>query len=148
MPIKHVRRQIFVALALIINKNDEVLLAQRHDPKNHGMHGKWEFPGGKVEFGEHPEDTVVREAAEEVDLQISVQNILKNYSWFHPDRPHIQVILMTYIARADNPDAARANCREVKDVVWKSIDAALDMDVIDNNKIILRDLRQALKKNL
>ena len=48
--VKQQRRQIFVAIAIILNQNNEVLLGRRHDPRNRGMHGRWEFPGGKVEF--------------------------------------------------------------------------------------------------
>lgn len=119
-------------------------MGKRHDPRNRGMHGRWEFPGGKVEFGEHPAVTVVRESDEEVALVVTAERILNIYSWFHPDRPHIQVILMAYIARTANPEHARPNCREVREVAWKSIDEALEMDVIENNKTILRDLIKAL----
>ncbi len=144
MPLKPVRRQIFVALALIVNEKGEILMGKRHDPRNRGMHGKWEFPGGKVEFGENPKDTVARESKEEVALNVTAEKILNIYSWFHPDRPHIQVILMSYIARASNPNEARPNCREVSEVSWVSVDQALSMNVIENNKTILNDLKNAI----
>lgn len=144
MPANQVRRQIFVALALIVNDRGEVLMGKRYDPKNRGMHDRWEFPGGKVEFGEHPKDTVSRESREEVALEVTAERILNIYSWFHPDRPHIQIILMAYISHARNPDNARPNCKEVREVVWKPIDEALEMNVIENNKTILRDLKNAL----
>ncbi|MCX6780547.1 MAG: NUDIX domain-containing protein [Candidatus Magasanikbacteria bacterium] len=145
MPERQVKRQIFVALSLIINERGEILMGKRHDPKNFGMHGRWEFPGGKVEFGEHPEKTVVREAQEEVALTIAVDQILNIYSWFHPNRPHIQVVLMVYITHpTKSSEQAKPNCREVSEVAWKTIDEALKMNVIDNNKAILRDLKKAL----
>lgn len=144
MPARQLKRQIFVALSLIINDRNEVLMGRRHDPKNRGMHDRWEFPGGKVEFGEHPMDSVVREAREEVAIDVTVDRVLNIYSWFHPDRPHIQVILMAYIARCKPGQIARPNCREVREVVWKSIDDAMNMNVIENNKTILRDLKKAL----
>ncbi|MDQ5931618.1 MAG: 8-oxo-dGTP diphosphatase [Patescibacteria group bacterium] len=144
MPLKPVRRQIFVALALIVNEKGEILLGKRHDPRNRGMHGKWEFPGGKVEFGEKPEDTVAREAREEVALDVVAEKVMNIYSWFHPDRPHIQVILMAYLARPTNTGVARPNCREVSEVAWVTIDQALSIDLIENNKSILNDLKKAL----
>ena len=45
-------------VAAIIKKNDKVFITQR----GHGEYkGKWEFPGGKIEVGETPEEAVVRE---------------------------------------------------------------------------------------
>ena len=45
-----------------------MLLAQR--PEGKKMAGLWEFPGGKIEKGERPEDTVIRELKEELGLEL------------------------------------------------------------------------------
>lgn len=143
-PPKRVRRQIFVALGLILNERNEILLGKRHDPRNRGMHGRWEFPGGKVEFGEHPAQTVVREVKEEVGIDVTVERLLNVYSWFHPDRPHIQVVLIAYIARALPDQHPRANCTEIREVAWKTIDDAINSQVVENNKTIFNELKKAL----
>lgn len=144
--MKRHQRQVFVAVALVINKQGQLLMARRHDPKNKGMHGRWEFPGGKIEFGEKPVQTVVRETREEVGLQVAAVRLLNNYSWFHPDRSHVQVFLLAYIARAQRGEKAVPHCKEVSDVAWVSVDTALGMNVIENNKTILRDLKKSLKE--
>lgn len=145
MPVNRpARRQIFVALGAILNDKNEVLLGRRHDPKNRGMHDRWEFPGGKVEFGEHPIETVIREAQEEVGVQVAVDKILNTYSWFHPDRPHIQVVLIAYIARIVDGKQPFPNCSEVVEVAWMPIDDALKANIIQNNSTILNDLKKAL----
>jgi 8-oxo-dGTP diphosphatase len=59
---------LVVAVALIDDSGD-VLMQQRNFSAVHG--GLWEFPGGKVEPDESPEDAVVRELAEELDVRIS-----------------------------------------------------------------------------
>jgi len=46
-----------------------VLIAQR--PQGKPMAGLWEFPGGKVEPGERPEQALIRELAEELDIDVS-----------------------------------------------------------------------------
>lgn len=143
-PPKRVRRQIFVALGLILNERNEILLGKRHDPRNRGMHGRWEFPGGKVEFGEHPAQTVVREVKEEVGIDVTVERLLNVYSWFHPDRPHIQVVLIAYIARSLPDQYPRANCTEIREVAWKTIDDAINSQVVENNKTIFNELKKAL----
>ena len=56
------------AVALIDN-DGRVLLAQR--PEGKAMAGLWEFPGGKIEQGETPEQALVRELKEELDIDTS-----------------------------------------------------------------------------
>ncbi len=58
-----------VAACALVDADGRVLIAQR--PANKSMAGLWEFPGGKVEAGERPEETLIRELREE--LAIAVQ---------------------------------------------------------------------------
>jgi 8-oxo-dGTP diphosphatase len=60
---------VFVAACALIDTDGRVLLAQRPDGKP--MAGLWEFPGGKVEAGERPEETLIRELAEELGIAVS-----------------------------------------------------------------------------
>src|SRR5215510_6216009 len=59
---------VFVAAVALIDADGRVLIAQR--PENKSMPGLWEFPGGKVEPGERPEETIIREAKEELGITI------------------------------------------------------------------------------
>jgi 8-oxo-dGTP diphosphatase len=59
---------LVVACALI-DADKRVLLAQR--PEDKPMAGLWEFPGGKVEPGERPEQTLIRELREELGITVS-----------------------------------------------------------------------------
>jgi 8-oxo-dGTP diphosphatase len=56
---------LVVACALV-DADNRVLIAQR--PAGKAMAGLWEFPGGKVEPGERPEATLIRELAEEIGI--------------------------------------------------------------------------------
>ena len=58
-------KTINVAVA-ILQKNDQVLLASR--PQGKGWAGWWEFPGGKIEAGERPENALIRELQEELGI--------------------------------------------------------------------------------
>ena len=58
---------ILVSAVALIDPGGRVLLAQR--PAGKSMAGLWEFPGGKVEAGETPEDALVRELHEELGIE-------------------------------------------------------------------------------
>jgi 8-oxo-dGTP diphosphatase len=58
---------LVVAVALI-DLDNRILLAQR--PEGKPMAGLWEFPGGKVEPGERPEETLIRELREELGITV------------------------------------------------------------------------------
>ena len=60
---------ILVAACALIDVDGRVLLAQR--PPGKTMAGLWEFPGGKVESGERPEDSLIRELKEELGIVVS-----------------------------------------------------------------------------
>ena len=56
-------------VAAVIKKDNMIFATQRGYGE---FKGGWEFPGGKVEEGENPEDALVREIREELDTEISV----------------------------------------------------------------------------
>jgi len=60
------RRLVLVAAVALIDVDQRVLLAQR--PPGKSMAGLWEFPGGKVDPGETPEEALIRELAEELGI--------------------------------------------------------------------------------
>jgi len=62
-----VRLLLVVAVALV-DADDRVLIAQRPEGKELG--GLWEFPGGKLEPGERPEDALIRELREELGIEV------------------------------------------------------------------------------
>jgi 8-oxo-dGTP diphosphatase len=57
---------LLVAACALVDADNRVLIAQR--PEGKSMAGLWEFPGGKVEDGETPEDCLIRELKEELGV--------------------------------------------------------------------------------
>lgn len=66
-------RLVLVAACALIDDRKRVLIAQR--PKGKSLAGLWEFPGGKIESGESPEDTLIRELSEELAIKIVAANL-------------------------------------------------------------------------
>lgn len=61
---------VLVAACALIDADNRILLAQR--PEGKAMAGLWEFPGGKMEHGETPEHTLVRELHEELGIETEI----------------------------------------------------------------------------
>ncbi|MES5098011.1 8-oxo-dGTP diphosphatase MutT [Agrobacterium sp. BA1120] len=64
------RKILLVAACALIDQDGRILLAQR--PEGKSLAGLWEFPGGKVESGETPEETLIRELEEELGIKTKV----------------------------------------------------------------------------
>lgn len=77
-------KQVKVAAAIIIN-NGKILCVQRGLNKFDYISEKFEFPGGKIEAGELPSDTVVREIHEELKMNIAVEQDFLTVNHEYPD---------------------------------------------------------------
>ena len=65
---------VHVAVGLIINKENQILIARREAHQHQG--DKWEFPGGKLEQGEDPQSALCRELKEELGITINQADFL------------------------------------------------------------------------
>ncbi len=59
---------VLVVAVALVDPDGRVLIAQR--PEGKSMAGLWEFPGGKIETGESPEDALIRELQEELGITV------------------------------------------------------------------------------
>lgn len=69
-------------VAAIIIKNGQVFASQRGYGE---WKGWWEFPGGKMEAGESPQEALKREIREELDAEVEVKELLETVEWDYPD---------------------------------------------------------------
>ncbi len=70
---------------------------------------EWELPGGKLEPGEQPGDTVVREISEELSIDVSEPEILDSWLYTIGDAPHaVEVLIVTYTVKT------HATCAQCK----------------------------------
>jgi 8-oxo-dGTP diphosphatase len=90
------RPMVLVAAAALIDPDGRVLLAQR--PNGKMMAGQWEFPGGKVQAGETPEDALVRELAEELGIDVG-QSCLAPLAFASHDYDAFHLLMPLYACR-------------------------------------------------
>jgi 8-oxo-dGTP diphosphatase len=89
-------RLVLVAACALIDADGRVLLAQR--PAGKSMAGLWEFPGGKVEPGERPEECLIRELREELGIAVKEECLapLTFASHLYPD---FHLLMPLYVCR-------------------------------------------------
>lgn len=86
---------LVVAVALV-DTDGRVLIAQR--PQGKQMAGLWEFPGGKVEAGERPEQTLIRELREELGIETQ-EDCLAPLTFASHAYPDFHLLMPLYICR-------------------------------------------------
>jgi 8-oxo-dGTP diphosphatase len=87
---------VLVAACALIDVDGRVLLAER--PAGKSMAGLWEFPGGKVEAGERPEDTLIRELKEELGITVS-EPCLAPLTFASHTYPDFHLLMPLYVCR-------------------------------------------------
>ena len=70
---------IKVSMGIILDSEGKILIAQRNLQKNFG--GMWEFPGGKQEADESPEQALIRELKEELSIEVEVLRSFPPYDY-------------------------------------------------------------------
>ncbi len=81
---------MMIVTCAIIEKDSKVLCAQRSELMNLPL--KWEFPGGKVEDDEDPEEYLKREIREELGIEISIIERLISNKHTYPDKKRFELI--------------------------------------------------------
>ena len=83
---------MLMVVAAILERNGQVLIGQRRPGGSHAL--KWEFPGGKVEPGESPEQAIIRELREELAIEASGVHEIHRYEYaYESKRPLLLVFL-------------------------------------------------------
>lgn len=89
-------KTVLVAACALVDADGRVLLAQR--PPGKSMAGLWEFPGGKVEPGERPEETLIRELREELGVAVS-EPCLAPLTFASHVYPDFHLLMPLYVCR-------------------------------------------------
>ena len=87
---------VLVAACALVDAAGRVLLAQR--PAGKPMAGLWEFPGGKIETGERPEQSLIRELKEELGISVK-EDCLAPLTFASHAYPDFHLLMPLYICR-------------------------------------------------
>jgi 8-oxo-dGTP diphosphatase len=112
------KKQLLVTAA-IIEKDNKFLITKRPISKHNG--GRWEFPGGKVEFGEDLRTCLEREIKEELGIEIKADEIFEYSSFVYEEKRHVVLVafhckyLSGKIQKHDIDDYAWVSPKEMDD---------------------------------
>ena len=87
---------LVVAACALVDTDGRVLIAER--PAGRTMAGLWEFPGGKVEQGERPEETLIRELKEELGIVVK-EACLAPLTFASHAYPDFHLLMPLYVCR-------------------------------------------------
>ena len=119
--------QFFIAVKALIVFNGKFLIVRRSNQAR-DMHGVWELPGGRLEFGESPEYALLREIKEEVGLELTTLKVVNSWTFMKTDR--CQIVGLNFLCRPVNNIVRLSH--EHSDYVWigkQDIDTYLPKDI-------------------
>lgn len=117
-------QRVIVVVIALIKRGDEVLMTLRDEKINPEAHLRWEFPGGKINFGEQPEEALVRETKEETGYPVEIVRQLPitwTKVWEYPDFLQHTLVIGFECRTLGEQESFRD--KRVREVAWKKIDS-------------------------
>ena len=118
-------KQVINVVAAAIKKDGLIFCAQRPEGKSLG--GFWEFPGGKLENGETPEEALIREIKEEFDSEIEVISFLNEASYEYDFgivtmKTYLSKLISGELKLLEHQDSKWLPIEELSELEWAPVD--------------------------
>ena len=107
-------------------EDGRILICRRRADQAHAL--KWEFPGGKVEAGESPEDALRRELQEELGIDCARPSEMTRYTFAYPDKNPILLIFLQVTAWQGEVEN-----RIFETLSWETPDRLRDYDFLEGD---------------
>lgn len=124
-----------VVAALATDGSGRILLTRRRSDQP--LPDKWEFPGGKMEPGESPEEALVRELREEIGVRTEVGPVWDVLYHRYPD---YDVLMLVYACRLE--PGAEPRCLEVGALAWARPDELDGYDILPADRPLVARLQR------
>ena len=122
-------------VAAVIERDGRVLIGRRKPEQSHPL--QWEFPGGKVEPGETPEQALARELAEELAVREVEGREIMRQEFTYPGRDPIELIFYSVESFTGEPEN-----RVFHEMRWERRPALPSFDFVEGDREFLRRFRE------
>src|SRR3989338_2276186 len=131
------KQEVSVVAGII--ENGKILLIKRKESSKYEA-GKWGLPGGTMEYGESPEQTLMREMQEEINVEkVDINKLTGAYSkCFNISSEQKHVVLLVYICKLREKPSANKN--HIDSIKWVDIDKIQEYDIIEGSEKFLKDI--------
>lgn len=130
------KKTVFVFKGILFDNEDRILIDNRKEEVLDEANGKWEVPGGKIEFGETPENAVKRELLEETGYNVDVKEMIpySNVSmWDYSDYKQHTVIFF-YICELKNGEHIEIQDSRINTYKWITKNELSNYKFLPGNK--------------
>ena len=124
-----------VVAALVTDEAGRILLTRRRPDQP--LPDQWEFPGGKMEPGESPEEALVRELSEEIGVRPEVGPVWDVLYHRYPDDAVLMLVYACRLAPGDEP-----RCLEVQTLAWARRDELAAYDILPADRPLVARLER------
>lgn len=139
VPLSKKTKQVTVFMGCVI-RDGKVLMVLRSEKELPGAHLKWEVPGGKVEYGETPQETVKRELLEETGVEVSVGELIPfvQMTYWEYEKEIIQTILLCFRCKFVRKIKILRKDHHVKDVKWVFLGDVGKLETLPGDKEFIK----------
>ena len=128
-------KTVKVVAAIIIN-NNRVFATQRGYGE---FKDGWEFPGGKIELGETPQEALVREIKEELDTEIEVKDYLETVEY---DYPEFHLSMDCFFCRIKSGEVV---LKEHEAAKWLTMETLDSVEWLPADKGLIEEIRNRIE---
>ncbi|NNE57392.1 MAG: (deoxy)nucleoside triphosphate pyrophosphohydrolase [Hellea sp.] len=129
---------LLVAACALIDVDGRILMSQR--PVGKDFSGKWEFPGGKMEKNERPEQAVVRELREELGIE-PCERCLQPFTFASHDYGDFSLFMPLYLCRQWD---GFPRPKEGQAIKWLYPDRIVELDLVPADISLAQEIRDRL----
>ena len=119
--------------AAVIRRDGRILICRRRAEQDHA--GKWEFPGGKLEPGETPAASLLRELQEELQIEARIGREIASYEYSYPGRKPIRLIFFEVTEYSGSADYSH-----FQEACWVAAEELPSFDFLEGDVEFVKQL--------